>query len=84
VAGTLDWKDVEPHFRAIGARLDAIEGQISALSEQAGIPYTPTTAGISQEVKDLVRAGDTLGAIKRYREETGAGPDAARSAIAGL
>ena len=84
MAGTLNWQDVEPHFRAIGMRLDAMEDQISKLSAEAGIPYTRTKAEVPQEVKDIARTGDTLGAIKKYRELTGAGMEEAKSALAGL
>jgi ribosomal protein L7/L12 len=84
MAGTLNWKDVEPHFRAIGMRLDAMEDQIAALSDKAGITYTRTTADVPQEVKDIARTGDTLGAIKKYRELTGVGMEEAKAAIAGL
>jgi hypothetical protein len=41
-------------------------------------------ADVPQEVIDLAQGGDTLGAIKKYRELTGADGDAARTVVQGL
>ena len=40
--------------------------------------------GSPGEVVELVRAGKTLEAIKRYRELTGAGSDEAREVVTGI
>lgn len=65
-------------------RLSAIETQLAVVSEKVGVPYDAPTSGVPQDVIDLARSGDRLGAIKRYRELTGSGLDEARDAIAGL
>ncbi len=65
-------------------RLSAIEQQLAILSEKAGVPYDHPAAGAPPEVVDLVAAGDRLGAIKKYRELTGADLDEARAVVEGL
>ena len=71
-------------FDRIGERLRAIEAQLALLSEKAGVPYESPSAGVPGEVVELVRAGKTLEAIKRYRELTGAGSDEAREVVTGI
>ncbi len=65
-------------------RLRAIEAQLALLSEKAGVPYDAPSAGAPAEVIELVEKGDRIGAIKKYRELTGADLEAAKEAIAGL
>lgn len=65
-------------------RLRALEAQMARVSEAAGVPYEAPGAGVPQEVIDLAQAGDRMGAIKKYRELTGAGVEQAQEAVAGL
>jgi len=65
-------------------RLRRIEQQLAVLSEQAGVPYDNPAAGAAPEVLELVEAGDRMGAIRKYRELTGADLDEARAAVEAL
>lgn len=65
-------------------RLEAIEDQMAIVSEKVGVPYARPGAGAPPEVKQLVQAGDRIGAIKKYRELTGADIEEAKAAIAEL
>ncbi|HET6999015.1 MAG TPA: hypothetical protein VFI03_10530 [Solirubrobacterales bacterium] len=65
-------------------RLRALEAQMARVSESAGVPYEAPGAGVPQEVVDLVQAGDRMGAMRKYRELTGAGMEQAQEAIAQL
>lgn len=71
-------------FERVNKRLRAIEEQLQILSEKAGVPYAAPSAGVDQSVIDLARAGQTLEAIKRYRELTGAGYQEASDVVTGL
>lgn len=76
--------DLTKHLQPILDRLRSIEEQLAILSERAGVPYATLSDRVPAEVVQLARAGDQLGAIKRYRELTGASPSAARDVISGL
>lgn len=65
-------------------RLRELEAQMARVSAAAGVPYEVPGAGVPQEVIDLAQAGDRMGAIKKYRELTGAGAAEAQEAVAGL
>jgi ribosomal protein L7/L12 len=65
-------------------RLRAIEKQLAILSEKAGVDYEAASQETPAEVVELVKAGDRMGAIRKYRELTGAGMEAAQDAIAKL
>jgi ribosomal protein L7/L12 len=65
-------------------RLEGIEDQVAILSERAGVPYVRPGAAAPAEVKLLVQSGDRIGAIKKYRELTGAGLEEAQAVIAEL
>jgi ribosomal protein L7/L12 len=71
-------------FERINERFRAIEAQLSLLSEKTGVPYTNPSADVPAEVVELARTGDTLKAVKLYRELTGAGSDEAREIVAGI
>ena len=77
----MDQEQLDRRFKAISERLRAIEDHLVVLSEKAGVPYEPPSGDVLKEVIEMARAGDTLGAMKKYREITGAGADAAREAI---
>jgi ribosomal protein L7/L12 len=65
-------------------RLRAIEAQLAVLSEKAGVPYEAASQEAPAEVVALVEAGDRMGALRKYRELTGADMDVAQEAIAKL
>ena len=65
-------------------RLNAIEAQLAVLSDRAGVPYDQPGAGAPPEVVELAVAGDRMGAIRKYRELTGAGLDEASAVVEGL
>ena len=75
---------IEAHFRQTNDRLAAIESFLSVLAGRVGIPYVNPTATVPPEVVDLARSGDRLGAVKKYREVTGAGLAEAQAVVAGL
>ena len=65
-------------------RLRAIEAQLAILSEKAGVPYEAASAAAPPEVVELIEAGDRMGALRKYRELTGADVETAQEAIAKL
>ena len=81
-----DTDTLNAHFKALGQRLDYIEAQLERIAQSAGTTYGlwSSQQGVPAEVVLLAQNGDKLGAIKRYRELTGAGFEQARDAIAGL
>jgi len=62
-------------------RLQRIEAQLALLSQKAGVPFEDPAAGAPPEVLELVRAGDRMGAIRKYRELTGAGMQEAQELV---
>ncbi len=69
-------------------RLALIEQQLVRLSQHAGIDYPSFPAaqltadgGLPADVVALVRAGNKIGAIKRYRELTGCDLVTAKDAV---
>jgi ribosomal protein L7/L12 len=82
--GAFDTQDLQRHFTQINSRLREIEAQIAKLSEKAGIDYVAPAAEAPEEVVNLVESGDTMGAIKKYRELTGADGATAREVVSGL
>ncbi|MFL5797629.1 MAG: hypothetical protein ACJ77A_06805 [Actinomycetota bacterium] len=75
---------ISAHFEQTNARLAAIEAQLSVLSAKLGLPYVNPTASVPPDVLALAQSGDPLGAMRRYRELTGAGMDEARQVVSGL
>jgi ribosomal protein L7/L12 len=82
--GAYNQESLERHFKQINERLRSIEQQLTRLSGEAGIPYEAPMAEVPQEVIDLAESGDTMGAMKKYRELTGAGAEEATRAVQGL
>jgi len=62
-------------------RLQRIEAQLALLSQKAGVPFEDPAASAPPEVLELVRAGDRMGAIRKYRELTGAGMQEAQELV---
>lgn len=65
-------------------RIQKIEQQLALLSGEAGIPYDNPSASAPPEVLELVQAGDRMGAIRKYRELTGAGLNEAQALVESL
>jgi large subunit ribosomal protein L7/L12 len=70
-------------------RLRQLEEQVERLSTQAGLPWsaamTPDAGGgVDSQVVALAQSGQTIEAIKRYRELTGAGLAEAKQVVDGL
>lgn len=72
---------------ALNRRLDAQERLLAKLAGAAGIgaedlrEMQQTSPSASPEVRDALRAGDTIRAIKIYREQTGVGLVEAKRAV---
>jgi hypothetical protein len=60
--------------------LSRIEAKVDLLLKQANIKYDPY-ANISSEIAEAVRSGQTIKAIKLYRESRGVGLKEARDFI---
>jgi ribosomal protein L7/L12 len=80
----LTWKDIEPVIQGLAKRLDYIEEHLVHLGEAVGYRYAPMNSGVPPEVKELVRAGKTLEALRRYREATGASLEQAKAVVLSL
>jgi hypothetical protein len=63
-------------------RLERIETQLRLVSEKVGIPMEVPANDLPEDVVELARAGDRLGAIKRLRELTQLTAEEAREAVA--
>jgi len=68
----------------IFARLQRIEDHLAMSPAAAAEPFVPASASAPEDVVALARAGDRIGAIKRYREITGCGLEEARTLVAEL
>jgi ribosomal protein L7/L12 len=82
--GELTWNDIEPVMQGLAKRLDYIEEHLVHLGEAVGFRYAPMNSGVPPEVKELVRAGKTLEALRRYREVTGASLEQAKAVVLSL
>ena len=80
----LTWKDIEPVIQGLAKRLDYIEEHLVHLGEAVGYRYAPMNSGVPPEVKELVRVGKTLEALRRYREVTGASLEQAKAVVLSL
>lgn len=69
-------------------RIRILEGQVAFLAQRLGVELPDeaalATTSVPQEVVDLVRAGDTMGAIQRYRHLTGCDLREAKDVVDGL
>lgn len=65
------------------ARLSRVEAKLDLLLRHAGVSYDPQTNAPAGILEALQR-GDKIGAIKLYREATGAGLDEAKEAVEDL
>lgn len=77
-------KQLSSYVDQLLKRVELLEGQLRLVSEKVGVPMEDPAAGLPEEVVALVRAGDRLGAVRKYRELVGGDVDEARAAIAAL
>jgi ribosomal protein L7/L12 len=86
VPGEYTTESIQAHFDNTNARLAAIEETLKRICDSIGLPYSTWTEdqGVPDEVIQLARSGDKLGAIKRLRELTGVEFDKARDVVAGI
>lgn len=80
-----DSSSLTQHFAAINARLQAIEERLAVVSRELGLPpFAGPSVGVPQEVLALAQEGNTLEALKLYRQMTGASMEEARAAVEGF
>jgi ribosomal protein L7/L12 len=84
MSGTYDSETINAYITQTNARLAAIESFLSVLASHAGIAYVNPTATVPPEVVAMAQSGDRIGAMKLYRELTGAGLAEAQAVVAGL
>jgi hypothetical protein len=65
----------------IFTRLERIETQLKLVSDAAGVPMEDPRAGIPEEIVELVRSGDRMGAVIKHRELFGSSLQEAQAAI---
>jgi hypothetical protein len=77
---------LDRHFKAINARLDHIEEQLKQIADAGGVDYATyaEASNVPDEVVQLAKAGDRLGAVKKFRELTGANFEQAAQVVDGL
>jgi len=77
--------DSQREIQEIRARLEKLEAQMIYLYRSLGMTTNAAPASnASPKVIELVKRGDTLGAIKAFREETGASLKDAKTYIESL
>jgi ribosomal protein L7/L12 len=84
MAGEYSSETINAYIEQTNARLAAIESFLSVLASHAGIAYVNKTATVPPEVVAMAQSGDRIGAMKLYRELTGAGLAEAQAIVAGL
>jgi len=74
MAGSYDAVALDRHFKAINKRLDYIEEQLERIAATGGLDYASFAQAndVPEDVIQLAAAGDRLGAVKKFRELTGA------------
>ena len=82
--GDVYWHDLRPALQGLAKRLDYIEEHLVHMGRAVGYAYAPMNADAPPEVKELMRAGKTIDAIKLYRQATGASLDQAREYVNSL
>jgi hypothetical protein len=81
VGAEVYWDDLLPRLEGLVGRLDYIEKYLVDLGQVAGYRYAPFSAGLPPEVAELARAGQTLEAVKLYRQLTNANFEQAKAAV---
>lgn len=77
--------DTDREITELKQRVTKLESQMVFLLRNLGVAYPDVPAGTaSPEVMELLRRGQKIEAIKRFREETGAGLKDAKEFIESL
>lgn len=77
--------NVEREILELKQRVARLETQLAYLLRSLGLGYPePPAHEVSPEIVDLVRRGKKIEAIKRFRQETGAGLSDAKRVIDSL
>jgi ribosomal protein L7/L12 len=85
VPGEYSTATLQAHFEQINKRLAALEEAVTVVAKTVGVHIAlALPEDVPAEVIELARGGDQLGAIKRYRELTGASLDQARDVVVGI
>ena len=77
---------IQLRFNALAGRIAALsrlEAKVDLLLKNANIKYDPA-ASVSDDVIEALRRGAKIEAIKRYREQTGAGLKEAKDFVEAL
>jgi ribosomal protein L7/L12 len=75
----------DPDVLALRGKVAKLERTVAFLLEKLNLTYEDNPAiNVSAAVMNLVKQGNTLGAIQLYRQETGAGLAEAKQAIDSL
>ena len=70
-------------LRALEQRLDRLsrlDGKVDALLKHAGIEFDPFR-DVPPDVREAMERGDTIGAIKRFRQSSGVGLKEAKAFV---
>lgn len=81
MSGDLDSAALAARFAAIEERLLRIEQHLALGSATEEVTFSAPSLSLPADVLALKQAGDLIGAIKRYRELTGADLRAAKDAV---
>lgn len=81
MSGAFDESSLSARFAAIEARLLRIEQHLALGSATEEVTFTAPSLTLPADVLALKQSGDLIGAIKRYRELTGADLRAAKDAV---
>jgi ribosomal protein L7/L12 len=79
-----DADQLQRRFNQVNERFRRIEAQIAILSEKAGVPWEEPAEAAPPDVVALAQAGQTMDAIRRYRELTNADLAQAQAVVAAL
>lgn len=78
-------EDLRREVEKIRSRLEKLESQMDFLMRNLGISDGEAPVGkASPRVLELARSGDTVGAIRAFREETGASLKDAKNFVESL
>ena len=80
----MDERTMHQRLAGLAQRLDYIEEHLARIGAAVGYQYTPTVTQVPPEVLQLVRSGQMIAAIKRYREITGVGLAEAKAIVEGM
>jgi hypothetical protein len=82
--GDVNWDELRPALQGLAKRLDYIEEHLVQMGRAVGYAYEPMNTEAPPEVRELMRTGKTLEAIRLYRKATGASLEQARAYVNSL